>query len=234
MFPPFSRRSFLIRVALIVGSAFVVSPRTASAFAHDWHITEVYSNADGSVQFVELATQSPNETVLSLVMLSETELGHSFSPGHDLTGSTAGHSLLLATPGFASLPGAVQPDFIIPSVFFKANGDTIQWLTGFDGGPYIGGTTVWDSFSFASGELPMNGTSSLNRALGGASLFVAANSPTNFAGQTGSLVPEPTPALLLALALGGFAARAPAWRRLRTRCRSGKSRQRAERSLPTR
>jgi len=183
-----------------------LAPVEASAFAHDWHVTELYSNADGSVQFVEMGTNSSEELLLSLALLSETSLGHTAFPGRDLSGNTAGRSLLFATPGFASLPGAVQPDYEIPAGFFNRNGDTLEWLTS-SGDPYGSGPMLWDTFTFGAGELPSNGTSSLNRALGSTTAFVAANSPTNFSGQTGSLVPEPSGVLLLGLALLGLSVR---------------------------
>jgi len=200
--------SFRARTAILAAATFwwglAFAPVDASAFAHDWHFTEIYSNADGSVQFIELSTQSSGEGLLSLAILSETSFGHATLPGQDLALDTAGHSLLFATPGFAALPGAVQPDFVIPPGFFNRNGDTLQWLTS-TGDIYGGGATLWDTLSFAAGELPSNGSPSLNRSLGSATQFVAANSPTNFAGQTGSLVPEPTAAALVLLGIIGLA-----------------------------
>ena len=200
-----SRIGSAVLGVVLGGCAFALAPTRASAFAHDWHVTEIYSNTDGSVQFVEMGTLSPDETVISLASLGELSFGHSFSPNHILTESTAGRSLLFATSAFASLPGAVQPDFVIPAGFFNPNGDTLQWST-LIADPYAGGQTLWDTFTFAAGELPSNGTSSLNRALGSTTQFVAANSPTNFARQTGALVPEPGWALLLLPTILGLAA----------------------------
>lgn len=80
--------------------------------------------------------------------------------------ATSGRSVLVATQGFADL-GIVAPDYIIPSGFlFTANG-TIN----FPG---------MDSITYA--QLPTDGTLSLNR-----DGSTGTNSPTNFAGNTGTV-----------------------------------------------
>ena len=99
---------------------------------------------------------------------------------------TANKFALIATSGFASLPGAVPPDFVMPDGFI----DTSVVVT-------ITLSTI-DEFTFALGAIPTDGFNSLYRD--GPSM--GANSPTNFAGQTGSIdVPEPAAAVLEAAAL---------------------------------
>jgi hypothetical protein len=80
------------------------------------------------------------------------------------------------------LPGAPTPDRTIPAgtlpFFFSISGDTVSYYS-------------YDSFVF--GTVPTNGTDSIHRVGG-----VAANSPTNYAGATGSVDaggPPPVPAL---------------------------------------
>jgi Ca2+-binding RTX toxin-like protein len=144
---------------------------------HLWTISEVYSNADGSIQFIELFTTSPGETLIAGHTITFTPTGGGPAgyvvPGN-LSSSTANKSLLFATQGFADL-GIVTPDFIIPSGFLSAGGGTLNLFDGVD------------SLTFA--VLPTDGTSSLN-----GSGVAGVNSPTNFAGATGTVPPlGPTP-----------------------------------------
>ncbi|MCH8137768.1 MAG: hypothetical protein IH926_02240, partial [Proteobacteria bacterium] len=81
-----------------------------------------------------------------------------------------------ATADFAALPGAPAPDFIIPagSVPFIGIGvdETIKYC------PACG----YDTFSFLAGALPTDGINSLSF-----DLSTSTNSPTNFAGDSGSV-----------------------------------------------
>ncbi|MFP6606430.1 MAG: hypothetical protein VCC19_07640, partial [Myxococcota bacterium] len=105
--------------------------------------------------------------------------------------------------------GAPTPDAIIPSgsvPLFSPAGDTVDF-------------GVYDSWNFASA--PTNGTDSLDRLTG-----VGANTPTNYAGETGSVdASPPTPVLpalsrgtlLILMALLGSAGMLIGLRRHRTR-----------------
>ena len=87
---------------------------------------------------------------------------------------TSNKYLLLATAGFDALPGGVSPDFIIPTDFLFAAGGSLELTNGFQ-----------SAFLFNHAALPTDG---VNAYL--SDHTTAVNSPTNFAGQTGS-VPEP-------------------------------------------
>lgn len=148
----------------------------AHATFHLFDFTEVYSNADGSIQFIEMTASANNQHLLN---------GHSITSGANTFNFTANlsssvtsnKSMLLATEGFAALQGAVTPDYIIPNNFFAIDGDTLTLVGG-----------VYSPITWTSGGLPTDGINSLNRSInGGASTSVAANSPTNFAGATGSI-----------------------------------------------
>lgn len=137
---------------------------------HLYDISEVFSNADGTVQFIELRVGASNgESFWTGHDITVTQNGvtHTFTFPTDLPSTqTANTSVLLATQGFAKL-GVVTPNYIIPDGFlFQGNGQV-----NFAG---------VDVFNYSN--LPTNGTSSLG--VGGA---VGTNSPTNFAGQTGSV-----------------------------------------------
>lgn len=139
---------------------------------HIFHINEVYSNDDGSVQFIEFVGDADNQ--------------HEWA-GHEITSSngvitrtypistnlpeaaTSGKSVLLATQGFADL-GIVTPDYIIPDGFlFTANG-----TVSFPG---------MQSGSMTYPALPIDGK--LSRNPDGST---GDNSPTNFFGDSGTVI----------------------------------------------
>jgi len=158
-------------------AVLVPQPRAYATF-HLWDINEVFSNADGSVQFIELITTFNNQQFTTGRVINAIDNGvtiNTFTFPGDTPSPTANHHLLLATPGFAALPGAVTPDFILPAApFFNpaSPATTIDFVFA-------------DLISFTNAQLPVDGVLSLNRS--GINLVSAANSPTNYAGQTGSL-----------------------------------------------
>lgn len=166
---------------LLVAIALLTFARPALGVFHLWEIKEIFSNADGSVQFVELFTSSPSETQVSGHQITASSDGNvvTFTFGSNLVGSTASKYLMIATPGFAALPGAVTPDFTLPcGPFFDATAGSITIN-------FIGA----DAVTFNGASLPSNGTSSLTDTnLGGVANFVSgASSPTNFSAAAGGL-----------------------------------------------
>lgn len=147
----------------------------AHADFHDWTINEIYSNADGTVQFIELACSAAGETFLGgeRISCSRGNQTNIFTFPDDLTGNTVDKKLLLATAGFGSLPGGIPPDFVIPTNFLFLSTGRVNYA-GLDIRSYT--------------NLPSNGTASLRRS---GSQFVVAtnNSPENFNGQIGFIVP---------------------------------------------
>ena len=198
-----SLRRGIKRVAVIAAAVFGAG---AGASFHTFQIAELYSSPDGNIQFVEL------HEFLGLN-------GEQFLTGHTITskqgattraytfptnlpdGNTANKRVLIATAGFAAL-GIVTPDYIVPTPFLFPGGGTIDYAS-------------VDVISYPA--LPADGVSSLDRT--GA---VGINSPTNYAGQTGSIGPPAPPpaaptgvpalsdstlvALSVLLALGALAA----------------------------
>jgi serralysin len=144
---------------------------------HLYDITEVFSNADGSVQFIELRVGASNGESFwngKTITATQGSSTHTFTFPSDLPSTqTANTSVLLATQGFANL-GVVTPNFIIPASFL------------FQGSGSVNFAGV-DIFNYSA--LPTNGTLSI--AVGGST---GTNSPTNFAGQTGTVsVPNSGP-----------------------------------------
>jgi hypothetical protein len=84
-----------------------------------WHFSEFFSNADGSVQFIELECDDglANETLASGARIRFNATGNSVWLTQNLSGSTLNKRLLPATQGFEELPGAVPP--IFPRFHFR-------------------------------------------------------------------------------------------------------------------
>ncbi len=166
--------------SLLAAAFVVISCSPASALFNQWRFAEFFSNADGTVQFVELRCGNFNNqdgaTAAHLHSSSTNKLF--FFPANLPTTSTANKSLLVATDNFESLPGAVTPDFAafsgLPSNFFNPAGDTV---TLFVNG--IAGAVDFRTFP----SVPTDGVTSRHYSEN----TLSPNSPTNFAGQAGSI-----------------------------------------------
>jgi len=160
--------------SLTLAACLAIAPTAAHANFHLWQIEEVFSNASGSIQYIELSTTSSGQQVLAAHTITATVglTTKTFTfPGNSGTPTTNKH-LLIATPGFASIPGAVAPDFTLPcGGLFDPAGTTITINFG-EGA---------DTLTITTPAIPTNGTQSL---VNGA---VATSSPQNFAGTIGTL-----------------------------------------------
>jgi hypothetical protein len=190
--------------ALTVGLFSLVFVSAASAGIHTWRFSEAFSNADGSIQFVELVDQGTGgfETGVGGGTLSSTLQTYILAEGA-VAAPTNGRHYLIATQSFADLPGAPVPDAIIPLSnipFFSAAADVL----GFSVSP---GLTVTGA--------PTNGTDSVHVSYSGlvaVGQSVAVNSPTNYAGATGSVNASPGlsgPARILSMSGQWFQNRGP-------------------------
>mgnify|MGYP007107459936 FL=1 len=149
----------------------------AHAGGHTWRVNEVFSNSDGTIQFIEIreCCGLPNETGLSGHSVRSAATGMQFPLTQNLAaGTTANAHILFGTAAFAALPGAPAPDFIINDNFIGLNGDTINYFPN-------GGSDI----AFLAGELPIDGVLSLHDD--GAGFLVLANTPTNFLGVTATI-----------------------------------------------
>jgi hypothetical protein len=152
----------------------------AEASFHTFVIDELYSSPDGMVQFVELheAFGFPGQNFLLGHALTSTQGATTRTypfPANLPNSATGGKRVLIATPAFASL-NIVTPDYIVPAPFLFPNGGRLDYA----------GVDV-----FTYPPLPSDGVSSLVRT--GA---VGTNSPTNYAGQTGSIPPPAGPTVV--------------------------------------
>ncbi len=160
----------------------------AQATYHLFRIAQVYSNADGSVQYVLLTATSGGQQYITGKTIKSTqgsvtrtytftkdlpddtammEPGGSDGYGGYYGGNTSYRSFLIATQGFAAL-GLVTPDFIVPDGFLFTGNGTINYADGSD------------LINYSS--LPTDGVSAMSR--GGSTMT---NTPQNFNGITASI-----------------------------------------------
>lgn len=178
--------------ASIVLGILVMAPLPALAGGHTWKISEVFSNSDGTIQFVEVREMAgtPGEVATAgHTVSSNTKV---FTIPSNVVSPTSNRHLLIATPAFAALPGVPTPDYILPvgSVpFMSLTSDAIK---------YSGNDPV--GLVYTAGQLPTDGVNSRNKNAAGI-LSTAVNSPTNYAGAAGSVdVSTPPPGVPSGLA----------------------------------
>ena len=140
----------------------------AQAAFHLWAISEIYSNADGSVQFIELTALSGGQQFLAGQRLTSSQgtQNNQFTFLTNLPGDTAGKTMLIGTQGFAAL-NLVTPDYTVPNGFLFTTNGSVNFAN-------------VDIVNYAS--LPTTGGLSIN-----ANSTTAVNSPKNFAGGTGTI-----------------------------------------------
>jgi hypothetical protein len=153
----------------------------ALANFHLWDLSEIYSDESGDVLYIELFCAVNGQQFLNAHDLIATSDGNAVTftfPG-DSGSPTQDKFLLLATSNFASIPGAVTPDFILPDQFFDRTATNLQLNFG----------PGQDIINITGADIPFDGLSSLN--LLPATPTQTTNSPTNFAGNIGDIFVPP-------------------------------------------
>jgi len=122
--------------SVLIAAVLGICALPAQAAFHLFRIDQVYSNSDGSVQFVVLRemTGTNNENKwngLPLVATNRFGVPKQLNFPSDIAAQTASRSVLVATPGFAAL-GLVTPDFTIPPRFIPIDGGTLDFANGVD------------------------------------------------------------------------------------------------------
>ncbi len=170
------RKQFTLAMA---AAGIFLTVNAAQAAFHLWSVTEVYSSADGSVQYVKLATGSDLENGVGghAITCVGPAGSHSFTFTNPLPSSaTAGKTFLIGTPNLATVPGGVSPDYVftnaVPFLFINGGGATSVGITG----------SFVTPASYTS--LPTDGQTALTGT--GSSVT---NLPKNFSGQSNSIVP---------------------------------------------
>jgi hypothetical protein len=182
---------------LCAAAALLLAAATSSASFHYFQIEQLYSNVDGTLQFIVLRESvgangenlwAGHELTSAHGAVTKTYTFPNNLPGgegeycmgyycYPNVSPTAHKRVLVATEGFAAL-GIVMPDYVIPNGFLPTDGGTVN---------YAG----VDQVTFSA--LPTDGVNSINRS--GANM---PNVATNFAGQSASVHPggsAPAPGL---------------------------------------
>jgi len=185
----FHPRRLLACAALALAAAMIATP--AQAVFHLNGIEELYTDATGTLQFIQLhSTPSGQQNVggrkITVFNVDGTQ-AHVLTLPNNLPGDTADKHWLIGTAGIDAA-GAPAPDFIMPDNFLFIAGGNILYF-GLNSGPYS--------------ALPTDGT--MAREFGTSNNVP--NVAENFAGATGSVVvpvvvPGPATALLLAIGIG--------------------------------
>jgi hypothetical protein len=155
---------------LILATLLAAAPAARATF-HIVTIDEIYSNADGSVQYMVLLGRADQQNELSghaIVTVSPGGPTNFVFPNNIHSSATNGKRILVATQGFAAL-NLVTPDYTVPNGFFPLASATVN---------YAGA----DQWSYAA--LPTDGANALF-----ANGMTGPNLATNFAGVSASVTP---------------------------------------------
>ena len=179
-----------LKWTLGLSSAAIATAATASF--HTLVIDEVYSNADGTIQYVVLHESQgmDGENLLMGRTLTATHNGvtKTFTFPKNLPGGscdyymcmpspTAYKRVLIGSQGFAAL-GLVTPDYVMSNQFLATDGATVIYAS-LPGAAQMTFTT-----------LPIDGVTALTQ-----SGNMVSNAPTNFAGATASVPALPVTAV---------------------------------------
>jgi hypothetical protein len=173
------------RIALLVALALLgLCPGAAIAGIHTWDVGEVFSNADGTIQFVEFVEAGGGnfETGISGGSTSSNAGPKSFSWSGAAVSGTAFKRYLVGSQTFANLTGAPPVDAIMPlsvlPFYFQPASDTVNFI-------------AYDSCVFSA--IPTNGVGSRNCET---NANQTQNSPTNYAGTSTPVIAALAPGLI--------------------------------------
>jgi hypothetical protein len=180
----------LVLLAVVLGG---FGPQAVRATFHEIDVNEVYSNADGTIQYVELISRFVNQTNLAPVHIvarnadgTQTTLLFDFTA--TFSGSlNNGDTLLIATPDFEAVAG-FAPDFLMPpgSLISFPSGrvlyETDNGVFIVDAAAYGDYTADNTGFGQAAVALPCDGAHSLTRVSSSTPL----NNAVDFAVRTNS------------------------------------------------
>ena len=168
---PMRREKSTLWIVCAVCALLGVWVNAVDAASHQWRFNEVFSNADGTVQFIEMkeCCGAVSEHALLDKWILAVNSATQYTFRRNITGDTAFKYLLLATQGYADLAGAPTPDFIVPDGFLPLGGETLEYW-------------MYPDATWSYAQLPIDGITSLNE-----DGSTGINSPSNFAGETGSI-----------------------------------------------
>jgi hypothetical protein len=161
----------------LAGIALGLIASAASAGFESWRFDELYSNADGTLQYIVLkeAAGFNNMNNLGLLGMIATHKGDQkfFDFGHDLgSTATANKRMLIATQAVADT-GRITPDYVMPDRFLPTDGGIVNFA---------------DVISFSYAALPTDGMMALLAPDGS---IRPNNVAINFAGDAASIPAGP-------------------------------------------
>ncbi len=181
------------RLALIAVVLGGFGPQAVRASFHEIDVNEVYTNADGSVQYIELISRFVGQTLLSPVrVIALNADGTQETIVFDFTATFSGSlnntdTLFIATPGFEGVAG-FAPDFVMPAnslISFPSGRVLYETDDGFfivDAVAYGDYTALNVEFGPPAVALPCDGAHSLTRVSSSTPL----NNAVDFAVRTNS------------------------------------------------
>lgn len=171
------------RVPIVLTVLFLLAAASPSAFAggHTWRVHEIFTNASGTVQFIEVWESAGTNGETGTAGHSVTSTTNSKLITANVAAPTAFKTLLFGTAAYDALPNSPTPDYIIPAGFFNPAGDTI-------------GYSGLDTWVVPGGSIPTDGINSLTVTNHSTHAFVSGpNSPKNLAGVVGGVDASPPP-----------------------------------------
>jgi hypothetical protein len=162
-------------LSLCVAMMLAMAASVVTAAFHLYRIEQIYSNADGTVQFIVLNSCCDGEDKWAnrnLISGGPGPIKWFPFPTNLPSRETGGRRVLVATEGFAAL-GIVAPDYVIPNGFLQIPSGFIDFA---------------DVSQVAYSGLPSDGVKAIDAA--GAPIQ---NVATNFAGASASVVPKVSP-----------------------------------------
>ncbi|HTR77899.1 MAG TPA: hypothetical protein VMH39_07300, partial [Gemmatimonadaceae bacterium] len=116
----------------LAAGLMMLTATAASATFHTYQIQQIFSNADGSVQFMvlhEAVGFNGQEFLTGHTLTSQQSGGMAKQivfPNDLGSNNTAGTFVLIATQGFAAL-NLVTPDYVVPNNFIPLTNGTINY-----------------------------------------------------------------------------------------------------------
>jgi hypothetical protein len=172
-------------LCVFAGAAFLLGLNTARATFHVWEVSELYSSADGSVQFIEFTNNSTftSENLLGGHVITCTGppgITNTFTfPANLPSVSTLNKTFLIGTSNLATLPGGLTPDYVFtnqgPFLFLNSGVTNTVGIVG----------SVEPPATYTN--LPADGLFALV-GMGG-SRVITTNSAKNFSSQANTIVP---------------------------------------------
>src|SRR5262249_49410452 len=121
----------LMRQIWTAALLLAISGTTQASF-HLFRVTQLYSNASGTVQYVVLTAFASGQEFVSghTITCAQSGVTHSFTFPSNLPGDTGGgKSFLIGTQGFAAL-NVVAPDYVVPNGFLFTGNATVNYGEG--------------------------------------------------------------------------------------------------------